>query len=141
MRYRRLDPDGDYTIGSGQSDFYTNQPEAVAQAVGTRLRLEFGSWFLDVTDGTNWQTGVLGNNTTNTRDIILQSRILDTPGINEILSYQSSFDGNTREFSVLVRLSTIYGPIPPGPVRAGAVLKFVLNDPSLGMLGGSGTLG
>ena len=46
MRYRIEDANGDMTWGSGDKNFYYNQPEAVAQAVMTRLRLWSGEWFL-----------------------------------------------------------------------------------------------
>src|SRR5512135_2174158 len=112
MRYRQLDADGDYMFGHGQADFFINQPEAVAQAVGTRLRLWLAEWFLDTTDGTNWQTGVLGRYTEATRDAILRQRILETPGVNSIISYSTVTDTNTRTFTVHVGLDTIYGPVP-----------------------------
>src|SRR5260364_424406 len=55
MRYRRLDAAGDYAFGRGLSDFEQDTPEAVAQAVKTRLALRFGEWFLDTSDGTPWR--------------------------------------------------------------------------------------
>lgn len=39
MRYRREDENGDYTFGRGDSGFFVDCPEAVAQAVKTRLQL------------------------------------------------------------------------------------------------------
>lgn len=39
MRYRVLSPTGDYTFGQGPGEFLVNSPAAVAQAIGTRLRL------------------------------------------------------------------------------------------------------
>ena len=111
MRYRQLDVNGDYVLGNGLSSFYVNTPDAVAQAVKTRLQLWLGEWFLDTTDGTNWQTGVLGRNTQSTRDAIIRNRILTTPGVNVILSYSSSFDRASRTFNVSVSLDTIYGEV------------------------------
>lgn len=143
MRYRRLNANGDYVFGSGQSDFYTNVPEAPAQAVLTRLRLNLGEWFLDTTDGTPWQTQVLGANTVATRDAVIKSRILSTPGVKSILAYSSSFDGNTRQFLVYVRLDTIYGAIPAATTTSKTVptLLFTLDSAVLGRLGGIGRLG
>lgn len=52
MRYRREDPEGDYTFGQGDGTFLVNSPECVAQAVKTRFELWKGQWFLDTTEGT-----------------------------------------------------------------------------------------
>ena len=112
MRYRRLDANYDMVFGFGQSDFFVDSPEAVGQAVLTRLRLNLGEWFLDTSDGTNWRTGVLGNNTSSTRDAIIQARILGTTGVNSILYYSSNFNSNTRQFNVAVSIDTIYGIYP-----------------------------
>lgn len=109
MRYRRLDDAGDYTFGRQQADFYVNQPEAVAQAVQTRLLLFTGEWFLDVTDGTPWRTDVLGKYTQNAYDIVIKERIIDTQGVQSLDSYSSSFDRNKRALSVKASITTIYG--------------------------------
>ena len=52
MRYRKLDAAGDMTFGNGIGAFYVDIPEAPAQAVMTRLRMEQGEWFLDAKAGT-----------------------------------------------------------------------------------------
>lgn len=108
MRYRKLDAKGDYTLGTG-ADFYQDQPEAVAQAVLTRLRLFAGEWFLDVTDGTPWRTEVLGKYTKDTYDTVISQRILSTPGVQGIATYSSSYDANKRALSIAATLDTIYG--------------------------------
>jgi hypothetical protein len=113
MRYRKLTDKGDMIFGFGQADYYVNQPEAVAQAVLTRMKLFAGEWFLDITDGMDWHGKVLGNRTSILRDAAIKKRILDTPGVNSIISYQSNFDGNTRKFNVFVVLDTIFGQFPP----------------------------
>lgn len=108
MRYRKLDAAGDYTLGSGQ-DWLIDSPEAVAQAVRTRLGLNLGEWFVDTSDGMPWSTEVLGKHTALTRDAVIKDRILGTPGVTEITDYSSTFDGNTRRFSVTATISTAYG--------------------------------
>ena len=109
MRYRKLDANGDYTFGHQQADFYRDQPEAVAQAVQTRLGLFTGEWFLDTTDGTPWRTDILGKYTQGAYDAVLKDRILQTDGVKSIDAYASSLDRNARRLTVNATISTIYG--------------------------------
>ncbi len=108
MRYRKLDTNGDYTIGTG-ADFYVDSPDAVAQAVLTTLRLFVNEWFLDLTDGTPWRTEVLGKYTKDVFDTVIKQRVLAAQGVNAILAYESSVDDQTRQLSVQVTINTIYG--------------------------------
>lgn len=109
MKYRKLDSAGDYTLGSG-ADFFVNSPEAVAQAVKTRLALWTGEWFVDVTDGTPWDTEILGKRLQSKNpDSAIKRRILETDGVLEITDYTSAFDGETRKFSVTATINTAYG--------------------------------
>ena len=109
MRNRILDENDDYTFGKGLANFYTDVPEAPAQAVSTRLSLRLTEWYLDLTDGTPWATKVLGKYTGSTRDVILQARTLGTPEVNGLLSYASQVDVNTRAYSVQMLIDTTYG--------------------------------
>lgn len=110
MRYRKLDENDDYSFGNGSANFYINEPMAVAQAAETRLRLLLGEWFIDTTDGTPWNTEILGTGTESTRDLAVQDRVLGTTGLNSILGYQSSTARQARVFSVALSLDTVYGP-------------------------------
>jgi hypothetical protein len=109
MRYRKLDVNGDYVFGSGSSAFYIDVPEAPAQAVQTRLGLFTGQWFLDTTEGTPWATGVLGKYTQNARDVVIKERIIDTPGVLSLNSFNSAIDSATRRLSVSATITTAYG--------------------------------
>jgi hypothetical protein len=109
MRYRQLDANGDYVFGHQQADFYRDVPEAVAQAVQTRLRLFTGEWFLDTTEGTPWRTQVLGKYTQRVYDATIKARILDTQGVQSIDAYASDLDGNSRRLTVTATITTIYG--------------------------------
>lgn len=112
MRYRKEDANGDYVFGHGASDFYQDVPEAVAQAVKTRLSLFAGEWYLDTSDGTPWRTEVLGKYTKETYDAVIRDRILGTDGVQEIVSYSSTFDGDSRALSVSATITTVYGQAP-----------------------------
>jgi len=109
MRYRKLDASGDYTLG-GATAFLVDSPEAVAQAVSTRLSLWQGEWFIDTSDGTPWMQEILGKiQQGRNPDAAIKQRILGTQGVVEITDYTSTFDGTTRKLSVTATLNTIYG--------------------------------
>lgn len=111
MRYRKLDADGDFQMGHGEADYHIDSPEAVAQAVKTRLALLAGEWFLDLTEGTPWAARVWGKHVRDTYDPLLRRRILETEGVREITSYESSFDGETRTLTVAATIDTVYGAV------------------------------
>ena len=112
MRYRKLDTDGDMRFGNQQSDFYRDVPQAVGQAVQTRLGLIAGEWYVDVSSGVPYQGGVLGKYTKDTADPILRDTILNTQGVSSILAYESSSNQDTRLFSVTGSIDSIYGETP-----------------------------
>lgn len=110
MRVRPLSPLGDYTIGR---PWYVNNPQAVEQVVGTRLKLWAAEWFLDTSDGTPWLTEVLGERYGKAPDAAIKRRILGSPGVQQILSYSSSFSGSAiRTLTVNVTVQTIYSTTP-----------------------------
>jgi hypothetical protein len=146
MRYRRLDANGDMTFGRGQGNFWIDQAEAVAQLVLTRLRLNLGEWFADTTDGTAWATEVLGVRTRATRDVVVQARVLGTPGVTDLAQYFSTTDPNARQWIAALSLDTVYGPValvaaklpgivPPLPTAPAAVSQTAAAG--LGVLGGT----
>ncbi len=117
MRYRKLDANGDMVFGGGQAAFWRDVPEAPAQAVLTRLRLQLGEWFLDTRDGTPWKTRVLGKYTANTRDPVIRARVLGSEGVIAIVAYGSQLDRETRRFAVQVTIDTRYGQaVVRGPI-------------------------
>ena len=107
MRVRKLDKNGDYQLGHGSADFYQDKAEGVAQNVMTRLELWRGTWFLDLEAGTPWLQQILGKH--DAIDIVLRSRILETPGVRSISSFESILDVNTRRLTVSAVLDTKYG--------------------------------
>jgi len=108
MRYRALDPLGDYTIGK---PFLVDSPEAVAQAISTRLKLWRGEWFLDTTDGTPYSGEVLGKTMARTPEVAIKQRILGTPGVNAITAFSALYDGNSRVLTINAAVDTAYGPV------------------------------
>jgi len=106
LRIRATDPDGDYVFGR-PGNFLVDTPAAVAQVIKSRLGLQTGEWFLDTQEGTPYRESVLGYGTQLTRDAAIQSRILDTPGVQEIAEY-SSTEVN-RSLSVTATVNTDFG--------------------------------
>lgn len=102
---------GDMTFGFGSGDFLRDSPDAVAQAVWTRLRLWTGEWFLDDTEGTPYTGSVLGMGTRSTFAPAIRERILGTPGVLSITEFSSGFDGDARTAFVEATVETIYGAL------------------------------
>jgi hypothetical protein len=109
MRYRTLDANGDYTFGQNSANFLVDSPDAVAQAIATRLKLIQGEWFLDQTAGTPYYTEILGADTESTRDLAVQTVILQTQGVTGITDYASYVDPSTRQFTFAATVDTQYG--------------------------------
>ena len=93
-------------FGGGSNSFWIDVPDAVAQAISTRLKLQLGEWFLDTSDGTPWSTQILGTGTAATYDPAIRARILGTPGASVMLSYDSSKVG--RALNVQAQVATTY---------------------------------
>lgn len=110
MRYRILTADDDYTFGGSQLDFYRDVPAAVGQAAKTRLLLWLGEWFLNISEGTPYLTGILGKHSKATADGTIRNRVINTQGMVGIDNYASEVDPNTRMLSVTMDINTIYGP-------------------------------
>lgn len=111
MRVRQLDSNGDMRFGHQQFDFYQDAPEAPAQCVQTRLMFWQGEWYLDLSDGTPYQNGILGTNTELTADSVIRERILNTQGVLAIAedSYNSQLDRNTRRLTAACTIDTAFG--------------------------------
>jgi hypothetical protein len=112
MRYRMLSPTGDYVFGNGPGEFLVDSSAAVAQAISTRLKLWQGEWFLDQTQGVPYPTQILGYNTQASYDAAIQTAILNTPGVSQLLAYSSTLTRSTRALSISATVETIYSSTP-----------------------------
>lgn len=109
MRYRKLDSNGDMNFGNQQADFYRDNPQAVAQAVWTRLRLWVGEWFIDQTEGTPYQQAALGTNKKATIEPAIRARILGTEGVTSIESFSLAINPDDRVASINAVINTAFG--------------------------------
>jgi hypothetical protein len=89
-----------------------NEPEAVGQAIETRLELWKGAWFLNTAAGVPYATKVIGKFTGQTRDVVMRAAILQTEGVQSLVSYSSEFNPDTRGYSVNGVANTIFGQTP-----------------------------
>jgi hypothetical protein len=115
FRYRRLDNSpngGDMTFGRGAADFIADTPQAVAQAIYTRLLLFQGEWFLDVADGTPWYQQILGKpRGPGSYDATLRARIAGTPFVTRLTNYASSYNPTSRTLTVGCTVDTSFGAV------------------------------
>ena len=109
--YRKLTETGDYTFGHNMLDFYEDI-DAVAQAIQTRLQLYLGAFWRDLTDGLPLFQEIIASSGSQDHllqvDNIFQERIKGTPGVLGIVSYTSSFNRETREYSFEATVQTEY---------------------------------
>lgn len=108
MRVRKVDASGDMRFGRNQADYHRDSPDGVAQVVESRLNLWEGQFYLDLEEGTPYETQVLGRRTEALRDPALRTRILQTPGVARIEAYASALDRATRRLTVQATIATIY---------------------------------
>lgn len=109
MRYRREDDDGDYSFGQGDNSWLCDSPDGVAQAVRTRFALWRGQWFLDTDEGTPWMQTLLSRQPPELYNMAIRERLLSTPGVRSLLSFDSFRDSSTRRLRFTATLDTLYG--------------------------------
>lgn len=106
MRVRLLDANGDMTFGQGSSNYTANTPYGVGQCVATRLGLIKGEWFLNTSDGTDYDGKIRGRNAAATYDGEIKRVILGAQGVASIVSYSSILMG--RKLTVTAQILTVY---------------------------------
>ena len=111
---RRLDLNGDVVRGTGQSAFLTDI-DAVAQIIGTRLKLLQGEWWESLADGTPVFQQMLGRSASTRAQqgvaYILQQRILGTPYVTSISNVGYAFDRPSRAFGYACNVQTAFGTL------------------------------
>lgn len=86
--------------------------DQIAQNLAIRLRFILGEWFLDTTAGVPYYDDFFIKAPNQIRiESVLKEEILDTPGVDQILSFTSTFNAQRRIYSVTFSVSTIRGEI------------------------------
>lgn len=114
MKYRILDENDDYVLGSRSNMFHTGT-KAVAQAIKTRLKLLIAEWWENTEDGLPLFQQILGvsggDDNLNGVDLIIQERILSTPNVLGLEEFQRDFNKNTRKYTFTAKVNSIYGEL------------------------------
>tara|TARA_R110000787_G_scaffold203030_1_gene313579 strand:- start:56 stop:397 length:342 start_codon:yes stop_codon:yes gene_type:complete len=106
---RRLDENGDIVTSGVQ---FITEREEIAQTIQTRLRLFLGEYFRNSQEGTPWFQDILGKGSTLTnKDAAIKRRIIQTPGVLQILTYDADYDINTRKYTVNGSALTTFGEV------------------------------
>ena len=86
--------------------------ETATQAVGVRLKLIPGEWFLDTRLGVDYfGTAFVKNPNLAAIEAMIQAAILDSPGIARIVSYSQVFDRTARSLSITCTLIDYEGNV------------------------------
>ena len=84
--------------------------EQIRQKATIRLQFFYGEWYLDITKGLKLYEDILIVNPVLSRiQAILKAAITETLGVNELLSFDVSFDKLARSFTIAFTASTNYG--------------------------------
>ena len=91
--------------------------ETVKQRVKSRLQTRKGEWFLNEEDGLPFFTEIMQKNPdiTQVRAILL-TVLTRTPGVKEVLAFDTTFTEATRTFNVQFKYLTTDGDIVEGTI-------------------------
>lgn len=84
--------------------------DQIAQNLAIRLRFIFGEWFLNTLAGVPYYQYFFIKNPNQIQvETFLKDEIANTPGIIDITSFSSSFNGSNRKFAVNFSCRSING--------------------------------
>lgn len=110
MIYRKLDANGDYVLGQNANGMLSDK-EAVAQAILTRLKLLKSEWWEDQEDGLPLWQEILGKRNVEKANQEIKKRILETPKVKQITSFEAGLNNETRQYVFSAVVITEYGLI------------------------------
>ena len=112
IRVRKLDANWDPVYGNGQDD-YVYDVYAVMQIIQSRLRLWLAEWWEDLDEGLPMFQKILGKMSTSKMavDRLIQARIAETIYVTSVVSFVSSFNSSTREYTCQATVNTEFGTI------------------------------
>jgi hypothetical protein len=96
---RKWDGTAGDIVTSG-SDQFLYAKESTGAGVYHRLRIFFGEYFLDITDGTPWFQSILGKAPQDVAEAALKQRIISAPGVIAITAFSFEIEKLTRRITV-----------------------------------------
>lgn len=114
-----LDPlTNDLTLTTGRNlAVVENAEDALAQKLATKLRMFAGEWFLDRSLGVPFYESILKKNVDiNNVNTIFRAQILTTPGVAEIVSFETELDRDLRKYTINFTVRTTAGQTVVGGV-------------------------
>lgn len=117
MKFRGLDIDGDWQLGSGLQSYVSDQ-DATAADIGTRLKVFLGECFFALDFGVDWWNLLGARGVQAEQDIVLQCRQMisscqDVTRINSVVAVE---DRDTRALSLEYNVDTVYSRNSNGEV-------------------------
>lgn len=104
-----LTTSGDLDLTSGDLRFTTGLA-AVAQGIRIRLQLFKGEWFMDLEEGVPYFQDLLGHKFSETKArAAFRDSILAAPGVVELVTLNTIFEGSTRTLRVQFEARTDFG--------------------------------
>ncbi len=111
MISKALNSNNDIFIKDGKFSTVTKGAQTV-QHLRTRLKFFLGEWFLDIEAGVPYFQNILKKPFDIAKvEAILKSEILNTPDIEKLTRFQSSFNGDTRKLTINFDAITTFGII------------------------------
>ena len=90
-------------VTSGQDIFLYGRASTGA-GIYHRLRMYFGEYFLDITDGVGWFQSVLGKKSQEVAEQAIKRAIITAPGVVALTSFQFTSDRLTRTITIDARV-------------------------------------
>jgi hypothetical protein len=103
----------DIEIGTDTFDMsFVDGVDYIAQKLKVRLWFFLGEWFLDTAEGTPFYQSILVKNPdVDLIGTLLKARILETPGVIELKSFEFDYDNGLRQASVSFECRTDAGEL------------------------------
>ena|SRR5690606_17884111 len=107
----KLDQKGDLLISDYDLSLIEGQDQ-ISQNLAIRLRFVLGEWYLDIESGIPYYQDIFIKSPNRNRiETIIKDEIVNTQGINRLLSFQSDYQPITRKYSVRFQCETDKGTL------------------------------